>query len=88
MSRKYKFRNPEAVYFVTFATVNQMYMQFSTSKTVTDCLNKKHKLRFAKLALRGENELNGSVFEPLHDKTYFSNFSIAYNTIEWENGAD
>lgn len=35
-----------------------------------------------------ENELNGSVFNPLKDKSKFKNFSIVFNTIEWENGAD
>jgi len=25
MSRKYKFRNPDAVYFVTFTTINWIY---------------------------------------------------------------
>ena len=33
-------------------------------------------------------ELNGKVFEPLKDKTYFQSFKIKYNTIEWSNGAD
>ena len=32
--------------------------------------------------------LNGSVFAPLKDIGYFKNFSIKFNTIEWENGAD
>ena len=32
--------------------------------------------------------LNGSVFAPLKDINYFKNFSIKFNTIEWENGAD
>jgi hypothetical protein len=35
-----------------------------------------------------ENELNGSVFTPLKDKSKFRKFSIVFNTIEWENGAD
>jgi len=35
-----------------------------------------------------ENELNGSVFNPLKDKSKFKKFSIVFNTIEWENGAD
>jgi hypothetical protein len=35
-----------------------------------------------------KNELVGEVFEPLRDKLYFKKFSIKYNTIEWENGAD
>jgi len=34
------------------------------------------------------NELNGTVFEPLRDKNQFRDFFIAYNTIEWKNGAD
>jgi hypothetical protein len=35
-----------------------------------------------------ENELNGSVFTPLKDKSKFRKFSIVFNTVEWENGAD
>jgi hypothetical protein len=35
-----------------------------------------------------ENELNGSVFTPLKDKSKFRKFSIVFNTIEWENGAN
>lgn len=31
---------------------------------------------------------NGTVFAPLKDKNYFKRFSIKFNTIEWENGAD
>ena len=34
------------------------------------------------------NELNGTVFNPLKDKSFFRDFSIPYNTIEWKNGAD
>ena len=34
------------------------------------------------------DELNGKVFEPLKDKSYFQSFKIKYNTIEWSNGAD
>ena len=33
-------------------------------------------------------ELNGKVFEPLIDKSFFQSFIIKYNTIEWSNGAD
>jgi hypothetical protein len=32
--------------------------------------------------------LNGSVFAPLKDTEAFKKFSIKFNTIEWENGAD
>ena len=32
--------------------------------------------------------LKGKVFEPLKDVEYFKRFTIKYNTIEWENGAD
>ena len=32
--------------------------------------------------------LNGKVFEPLKNIGYFKRFSIKFNTIEWENGAD
>ena len=35
-----------------------------------------------------ENELNDKIFVPLKDKNYFKNFSIKFNTIEWDNGAD
>jgi hypothetical protein len=35
-----------------------------------------------------EHELTGSVFTPLKDKENFRKFSIVFNTIEWENGAD
>ena len=31
---------------------------------------------------------NGQVFEPLRDVKYFMCFSIPFNTLEWENGAD
>lgn len=34
------------------------------------------------------NSLNGTVYSPLKDISYFKNFSIKFNTIEWENGAD
>lgn len=35
-----------------------------------------------------EHELNGTVFEPLKDMDYFKTFSVKFNTIEWDNGAD
>ena len=28
------------------------------------------------------------VFEPLKDLNFFKRFTVKYNTIEWENGAD
>ncbi len=34
------------------------------------------------------NSLKGIVFQPLHDIDFFKRFTIRYNTIEWENGAD
>lgn len=34
------------------------------------------------------SSLNGKVFEPLKDLNFFKRFTIKYNTIEWENGAD
>ena len=35
-----------------------------------------------------ENSLQGPVFEPLKDINYFRRFTIHFNTIEWQNGAD
>ncbi|WP_306571829.1 DUF2442 domain-containing protein [Segatella buccae] len=35
-----------------------------------------------------ESSLKGKVFEPLKDKEKFKCFTIRFNTIEWENGAD
>ncbi len=35
-----------------------------------------------------QSHLTGSVFQPLRDKTYFSNFSVQFNTVAWSNGAD
>lgn len=32
--------------------------------------------------------LKGEVFEPLKDVDFFKRFTVKYNTIEWENGAD
>jgi len=42
----------------------------------------------AEMTVDLENELTGSVFTPLKDKNKFMRFSIVFNTIEWENGAD
>lgn len=35
-----------------------------------------------------QSSLHGKVFEPLKDLVQFQRFSVKYNTIEWENGAD
>lgn len=35
-----------------------------------------------------KSSLKGIVFEPLKDLNYFKRFSVKYNTVEWENGAD
>lgn len=32
--------------------------------------------------------LKGIVFEPLKNLDYFKRFTVKYNTLEWENGAD
>jgi hypothetical protein len=35
------------------------------------------------------NELNGEIFEPLKDESYFKKaFLTEWNVIEWPNGAD
>lgn len=34
------------------------------------------------------SSLRGEVFVPLKDMDYFKNFTIKFNTVEWENGAD
>ena len=34
------------------------------------------------------NSLNGEVFQPLKNIDFFKRFTIKFNTIEWENGAD
>lgn len=35
-----------------------------------------------------KDELTGRIFEPLKNKNHFKTFSIKFNTIEWDNGAD
>ncbi len=35
-----------------------------------------------------KDSLKGVVFQPLHDIDFFKQFTVKYNTIEWENGAD
>ncbi len=34
------------------------------------------------------DSLKGDVFMPLKDLNFFKRFTIKFNTIEWENGAD
>ena len=34
------------------------------------------------------NSLKGTIYTLLKDINYFKNFSIKFNTVEWENGAD
>ena len=34
------------------------------------------------------SSLKGEIFAPLKDVNYFMRFTIRFNTIEWENGAD
>ena len=35
-----------------------------------------------------ESSLCGEVFVPLRDKSYFKEFTIPFNTVQWDNGAD
>lgn len=35
-----------------------------------------------------EHSLVGEVFTPLRNIDYFKHFSIRFNTVEWDNGAD
>ncbi len=35
-----------------------------------------------------KSSLKGVVFEPLKDLDYFKRFTVRYNTVEWDNGAD
>ena len=35
-----------------------------------------------------KSSIKGIVFEPLKDLNFFKRFSVKYNTVEWENGAD
>ena len=34
------------------------------------------------------NELDGEVFEPLKDKSFFKSFALEGHTLSWNNGAD
>ena len=35
-----------------------------------------------------ESSLSGCVFQPLKELDYFKKFTIPFNSIQWENGAD
>jgi len=35
-----------------------------------------------------KESLQGPVFEPLKDINFFRKFTIHFNTLEWQNGAD
>jgi hypothetical protein len=35
-----------------------------------------------------KESLQGPVFEPLKDVNFFRQFTIRFNTLEWQNGAD
>lgn len=35
-----------------------------------------------------KSSLKGIVFEPLKDIDFFKRFTVIFNTLEWENGAD
>lgn len=34
------------------------------------------------------SELDGKIFEPLKELSYFKNFKVIGHTLSWENGAD
>lgn len=65
-----------------------MFLEVTQANYINDF---KISLRFndgAEMTVDLENELNGTVFIPLKDKSIFKKFSIVFNTIEWDNGAD
>lgn len=65
-----------------------MFLEVSKAKYIVDY---KIELEFnngEKYVVDLENELNGTIFQALKDKNNFKQFSIKFNTIEWENGAD
>ena len=65
-----------------------MFLEVTQASYINDF---KLSLKFnngAEMTVDLENELNGTDFNPLKDKSKFKKFSIVFNTIEWENGAD
>ncbi len=65
-----------------------MFLEITQASYIRDF---KLSLKFndgTKMTVDLENELNGTVFNPLKDKNNFRKFSVVFNTIEWENGAD
>ena len=65
-----------------------MFLEVTQASYITDF---KVSLKFndgVEMTVDLEKELNGSAFTPLKDKDNFKKFSIVFNTIEWENGAD
>jgi hypothetical protein len=65
-----------------------MFLEITEASYISDY---KLLLKFnngAEMTVDLENELTGSVFIPLKDKSEFRKFTIVFNTIEWENGAD
>jgi hypothetical protein len=65
-----------------------MFLEVKNAEYITDY---KLRLEFSEgtvMSVDLEHELVGKVFEPLKNKDYFKAFSIKYNTVEWENGAD
>ena len=65
-----------------------MFLEITQARYINDYILSLKFNNGAELTVDLENELNGSVFNPLKDKSKFKKFSIVFNTIEWENGAD
>jgi hypothetical protein len=65
-----------------------MFLEVSDAKYIRDYLLKvtfnNGEIKLVDL----QNSLQGPVFEPLKDKTFFRQFTIHFNTVEWKNGAD
>ena len=61
-----------------------MFLEITQASYINDF---KLSLKFndgAEMTVDLENELNGSVFNPLKDKSKFKKFSIVFNTIDWK----